>query len=264
MVRYQLCANLAARSAKVARGKKGRSDFDTLPPLIDWPATLAFQSNSGPRAISLEDFERRSKALTTVMSGAQRTMSRLHRHQEPLAPGLPPPSPVCPWCDLGCDEDPRHLFWSCDAFSHIRQPIVDAIEAFTASNPGDLPFHQWEKTFLLNGICPEDAGVIEWLRSIPSENDYPPFPVWVPSHSTPLANDNKVLIATDGGTDFPNDRRFRHSGIGVSAGPGSSWSVNTPLFGSIQMNDKAEGYWHHLGSRVRANCVLSSRGRVLC
>ncbi len=41
MVRHQLVTRLAARSAKISRGRPQRSDFSTVAALVDWPATLS-------------------------------------------------------------------------------------------------------------------------------------------------------------------------------------------------------------------------------
>ncbi len=249
MVRHQLVTKLATRSAKVSRGRPCRSDFSTLAPLVDWPATL---SGLLPRKdeiveINEEDapdqgrpFEIRSKALTVILSGAQRTMERLHRHKEPIHPGLPPPSsPICPWCDAGVEETHHHLFWECEAFSDLRTPHVLKIRSIQAPFQ-DLPIMRWEVACKCNGICPEDMAIIEWQKSLLPE-DYDPLPPFLPDPSLLFfSEDGLALVGTDGGTDLPRDRRLRHSGIGIFGGGSSTWNYHSPLLGPIQMNDKAE------------------------
>ena len=83
--------------------------------------------------------------------------------------------------------------------------------------------------------------MIEWLLGLPSEFDYPPLPSWRPSSEREyLSFEGRTLIATDGGTDFPTDRRLRHCGVGIYGGGNSSWQFTSPLRGPVQMNDKAE------------------------
>ncbi len=104
-----------------------------------------------------------------------------------------------------------------------------------------LPLEEWERACKNNGLCPQDVAVIAWMHSLPSEFDYPPFPPWRPSYEREyLAEEGRTLFATDGGTDFPTDRRIRHCGIGVYGGGNSSWQYTSPLRGPVQMNDKAE------------------------
>ena len=55
-----------------------------------------------------------------------------------------------------------------------------------------------------------------------------------------LSEEGRTIIATDGGTDFPTDRRLRHCGVGIYGGGNSSWQFTSPLRGPVQMNDKAE------------------------
>ena len=167
-------------------------------------------------------------------------MSRLHRHGEPLHPGLAVPSPKCPWCDEGCDETPAHLFWQCEAFAAPREKFLADLKTITGNKPS-LPLAEWERTCKNNGLCPQDPAAIEWLHSLPSEFDYPPLPPWRPSSDCEyLFGEGRTLFATDGGTDFPADRRLRHCGIGVYGGGDSSWHYTSPLRGPVQMNDKAE------------------------
>ena len=134
MARHRLVSNLATRSSKISRGRPCRSDFASLTPLVDWPATLAgliprkdeiVESPQETATDQGSSFETRSKALSVILSGAQRTMERLHRHKEPTHPGLAPPSsPLCPWCDAQVEETHHHLFWECEAFEALRTPRV--------------------------------------------------------------------------------------------------------------------------------------------
>ncbi len=84
--------------------------------------------------------------------------------------------------------------------------------------------------------------MIEWMHALPSEFDYPPIPPWRQSSEREyITAEGRTLIATDGGTDFPADRRrIRHCGIGIYGGGNSSWQYTSPLRGPVQINDKAE------------------------
>ena len=243
MVRFQLTLLLSRRSAKVYKGKPGRSDFQHLKPWIDWPATLSLlqaplKKYDDP-SVSQEDI---SRALTVILTGAQRCNDRLFRHKEPIHPGLPPPqTPMCPWCDALSPETPQHIFWECDAYGDIRNKWLRMINDLQRAHPGDLPLSQWEKTCTLNGLCPEDERICQWLADIPGEDTYPPLPPWVPDPNMPfVSHDGRTQFGTDGGTDMPTHRRLRHSGIGIYGGGASSWQYSSVLRGPIQMNDKAE------------------------
>jgi hypothetical protein len=243
VTRHQLAANLARRSRKVTRtGRVQRTDFSTLDPRIDWDATLALIREPFDEQKQSGLTQDQSKALTVILTGAQRTMDRMFRHKEPLAPGLPPvASPRCPWCEEECDETPSHIFWNCDAFHHIRSSHLARITSIQNRSPGSIPVENWEATCKNNGISPEDPRLLEWVASIPKEDTYPPLPPWVPDPAFICQDEEgRVQFATDGGTSYPTVRRLRHSGIGIYGGGASSWQYSSVLRGPIQQNDKAE------------------------
>ena len=79
------------------------------------------------------------------------------------------------------------------------------------------------------------------MADLPDEDTYPPLPQWVPHPAMLLIfHDGRTQFGIDGGTDLPNDRRLRHSGIGIFAGGTSSWQYHSVLRSSIQMKDKTE------------------------
>ncbi len=207
VVRYQLAVTLAWRSRKVTRtGRLQRSDFATLEPRIDWDATLSLVREAVDVDKGTGLSQDQSKALTVILTGAQRAMDRLFRHKEPLFPGLPPvSSPVCPWCEDGCDETPSDLFWRCDAFQHIRSPFPAQLDSLLRQYPGSIPVDNWELTCRNNGISPEDPRLMEWLSAIPSENTYPPLAPWVRDPTRSFQDDEgRVQFATDGGYLLPH------------------------------------------------------------
>jgi hypothetical protein len=118
----------------------------------------------------------------------------------------------------------------------VRTPHILKIRSIQAPFQ-DLPICEWELACKCNGICPEDAAIVEWQSSLQPEN-YEAVPPYTPDPSLDLVSeDGLILTGTDGRTHL---RRLRHSVIGICGGGSSSWNSSSPLFGPVQMKHKAE------------------------
>ena len=226
-VKYNLTKILALRSRKVnpRSGRTARSDFQDLPFAVDWESTLSLLREKRDSEKGTGVTEDQAKALTVILTGAQRSMERLFRHKQPIHPGLPAPaSAVCPFCDMGVPEAPKHIFWECEAHSaaHVKCGTVQLLKDWNALAQGN----DWMESFdfpdylLCNGIVQEDPFLL------PGPN--------------PIVVDGRVCLATDGSTQNSSVRRLRYSGVGVTGSPGPSWTYHAPLGGPTQQNDKAE------------------------
>ena len=241
LTQAKLTKSLRTRASKIVNGKPGRSDFKQLPEVIDMKATFHLL-NAKPSDDKPFFTECQRKAYLNVLTGAQRSNERLHRHAEPVSPGLPPPqSPACPFCSSGHNEDLEHIIWKCSAHQHATAPFIDQLHCITQTLPhAEKDFNAWPFSLRCHGIISDDPDILAWRKALDvDEFDYPAFPPWA-CGPTPFIVEGRYAFATDGSTQNPTDPRLRYSGVGCSGPPGSSWAFSSPLRGVVQQNDKAE------------------------
>ncbi len=131
----------------------------------------------------------------------------------------------------------HHLFWTCSAWSSIRQDFFQRwsnITTLTLDTHSQLALH---------GLAIEDNDLLNWRKNsyLP---EWPycsrPFPIWLGDGDASHDENCRLIVYTDGACKHQADDRLRSAGCGIFVSPGHPWNSSFPLPGVAQSSDLAE------------------------
>ena len=185
------------------------------------------------------------KRLEEILAGAFRPNSRLYKAGTCR-------SPFCPFCpdnpEGPQEETKEHCFWECPAWSAVRTPFLQLLNAIGFYTDYTRPYQHragppglWQ-----TGIIHEDPRLLELLSAIPEDGH---SEVGTPLRPEDGAREEfetdplgirRVVVAGDGSGLHPRDRRLRRCGYSCYYGPQHSRNYEGKLLGTVQVVPRAE------------------------
>jgi len=141
-------------------------------------------------------------------------------------------SATCVFCDTGEEEDARHCFWACPAWSAVRKTHFGTEVVDVAGLP---PITQH------CGLLCEPEGAEDFEEETPRCGPLPEPPHWERGRYDEVYEYGQRVVWTDGsGKGTSGSRKWRRAGYGVAWGVERPCNVAEPLAGSWQSSQRAE------------------------
>jgi len=234
---WQHALRQSFRSAAWRQAAARRTNLQGIEFGINWDATMALMEGGRSGA-------KKENMLRTILADGVWTQDRKYRANMCA-------TAACPHCGQGVVEDHVHLWWQCQAWSHIRTLHPDAQDVFDGgvadcfAKCGLVP-EGWEArsvagrhpTELDQAVVGEEEPVE--VIDLTAEEEVPDQWAEAARRYGETWVQGRVVVYTDGAARNNQYRALRKAGVGAFWSKGHPFNVSQALQGDIQTNNRAE------------------------